>query len=347
MADMILVSGGTGLVGSHLLLALVKGGHKVRAIRRAGSQLDAVCRIFRWYEPKGKELFDQIEWVEGDVCDPVSLDSAFEGVNMVYHCAAVVSFRRSDADMIGTVNIQGTANIVNACLQHKVSKLCHVSSIAALGTSEDGRPVDERTPWNSGVKHSPYGLSKFAAEREVWRGIEEGLNAVIVNPSVILGPGEPEKAGCRLFAAIKKGLIFYPPGANGFVDVRDVVKIMMRLVEKDVFNERFLISGENLSFLELFRRMSAKLERKPPHIEVPAFALQIIWRLNVIISRMLRINPELTQETARNAYIRSAYDNQKVTERLSYEFLPIEDTIENLKGYCSAYNKSLHPECRD
>lgn len=344
---MILVTGGTGLVGSHLLVELLKKGEKVRAIKRKGSRLDSVCRIFKWYTGNGEDIFRKIDWVDADVCDPVSLDKAFEGVDTVYHCAAVVSFRRSDYGLIGSVNIQGTANIVNACLQYKVKRLCHVSSIAALGTAEDGRPVDERTPWNNGVKHSSYGLSKFAAEREVWRGIEEGLEAVIVNPSVVLGPGEPEKAGCRLFTAVKKGLFFYPPGANGFVDSRDVVRIMIRLMDEGPFNERFLVSAQNLSYLELFSTMAAQVNRKPPFIKVPVFALRVIWRINSVISRMLRVNPELTRETARNAYIHAAYDNRKVVEQLDYQFLSVEETMENLKGFCGAYNDYLHRECRE
>ena len=342
---MILVTGGTGLVGSHLMVALAKQGHQIRALRRPGSRLDAVCRVFRWESDEGDALFRRIEWVEGDVCDPSSLDQAMKGVELVYHCAAVVSFRKTDYELIGSVNIKGTANVVDACLLNGVKRLCHVSSIAALGNAEDGKPVDERTPWNAGVKHSPYGLSKFAAEREVWRGIEEGLEAVIVNPSVILGPSEPQKAGCRLFSAIKKGLPFYPPGANGFVDVRDVVSIMMRLVEEGAYNERFLINGENLSYYALFSRMSATLGQRPPYIPVPAFALKLIWRFNALLSWMLRVNPDLTRETARNAYIRAAYDNSKVINRLNYQFLTVEDTMENLIGFCGAYRTDLFRNC--
>ncbi|HRY98752.1 MAG TPA: NAD-dependent epimerase/dehydratase family protein [Bacteroidales bacterium] len=344
---MVLVTGGTGLVGSHLLIELLGRGKEVRAIRRPGSRLDNVCRIFRWYFPDRPEMFGRIQWVDGDVCDPSSLDEALKGIEEVYHCAAFVSFRRSDYPLIGSVNIRGTANVVDACLQHGVKRLCHVSSIAALGTSEDGRPVDERTPWNSGVRHSPYGLSKFAAEREVWRGIEEGLNAVIVNPSVILGPGEPHKASCRLFSAMEKGLSFYPPGANGFVDVRDVVRIMVILMEQGTSSQRFVVSGANSSYLEVFSTTARILGTRPPRFKVPAFGLKAIWRFNAVISFLLRINPELTRETAHNAYITAAYDNGKISELLKYSFYSLEDTLKNVRGFCTANREYLHLQCRD
>jgi nucleoside-diphosphate-sugar epimerase len=343
---MILVTGGTGLVGSHLLFELLGRGKEVRAIRRPGSRLDSVCRIFSYYAPDKPELFKRISWVDGDVCDPSSLDEAFVGVDEVYHCAAFVSFRHSDYDLIGTVNIKGTANVVDACLHHGVKRLCHVSSIAALGTSEDGSPVDERTPWNSGVRHSPYGLSKFAAEREVWRGIEEGLQAVIVNPSVILGPGEPHKASCRLFAAIEKGMAFYPPGANGFVDVRDVARVMASLMDNGIAGQRFLISGGNYPYREVFSTMAEILGTKPPRYKVPAIGLKAIWRFNAIISFILRINAELTRETARNAYITAAYDNTKIRNVLGYEFHSLEEILRNVRSFCTSNREYLHLQCR-
>ncbi|MBE0641730.1 MAG: NAD-dependent epimerase/dehydratase family protein, partial [Bacteroidales bacterium] len=343
---MILVTGGTGLVGSHLLFELLSRGKDVRAIRRHGSRLDSVCRIFQWYAPDQPELFSRIQWVDGDVCDPTSLDEAFEGVDEVYHCAAFVSFRRSDYDLIGSVNIRGTSNVVDACLYHGVKRLCHVSSIAALGTSEDGKPVDERTPWNSGVRHSPYGLSKFAAEREVWRGIEEGLEAVIVNPSVILGPGEPHKASCRLFAAIERGMAFYPPGANGFVDVRDVARTMVLLMEKGMSGQRYVISGGNHGYRDVFSAMAGILGTKAPRYKVPAIGLKVIWRFNAVISYLLRINAELTRETARNAYITAAYDNTKIRGILNFEFTSLEDTLLNVRGFCTANREYLYLQCR-
>src|ERR1035437_8011786 len=213
---MIFVTGGTGLLGAYLLLDLTRKGNKVRALRREDSSLRVVENIFRYNDNRAEVLLKQIEWVNGDICDIYSLEDALEGIEFVYHCAAIVSFDPKDRDKMMRVNIEGTANIVNASLLKGVKKLCHVSSIAALGRSEQAKVVTEETTWKSSKQNSNYAISKYGGEREVWRGTEEGLNAVIVNPFIIIGMEDPKKGSSKLIATVDGFFLFYSNGINGF-----------------------------------------------------------------------------------------------------------------------------------
>ncbi|MDO9615746.1 MAG: NAD-dependent epimerase/dehydratase family protein, partial [Bacteroidota bacterium] len=186
---MILVTGGTGLVGAHLLYELTNSGLRVKALRRQQSNTDWVKKIFSYYTDQVETLFSQIEWVEGDILDYFSLEEALKGITSIYHCAAIVSFHGDDNDMMLNNNVKGTGNLIDAAIHNGVSKFCHVSSIAALGKTQDGSQITEDTYWTPSKRKTGYSLSKFFSEMEVWRGIEEGLEAVIVNPSIIIGPG--------------------------------------------------------------------------------------------------------------------------------------------------------------
>ena len=187
---MIVVTGGTGLVGAHLLYDLCKKHEHVRALKRQNSDLKQVKKTFFYYSHDAENLFQKIEWVNADVTDYFSLEDAFKDAKQVYHVAAMVSFHEKDNRKMMEINVKGTANVVNAALHHKIEKLCYVSSIAALGRPDANELATEETPWKDSDKSTAYSISKYKAELEVWRGIEEGLNAVIVNPSVILGPAK-------------------------------------------------------------------------------------------------------------------------------------------------------------
>ena len=223
---MILVTGGTGLLGSHLLLELARSGKNVRALKRKSSNISQVRKVFLYYVQNADELLQNIEWFEGDLLDFGSIEDSLEGVKEIYHAGAVVSFYPSDHKSMLKVNIEGTANLVNLALEKAISKFCYVSSVSTLGRADNLGLTDEETYWKASNKNSQYAISKYGAEREVWRGIEEGLNAVIVNPSVILGPGDWKSGSPAFFSRIGKGLKFYTSGINGFVDVRDVSKAM-------------------------------------------------------------------------------------------------------------------------
>ena len=219
---MILVTGGTGLVGAHLLYDLTSSGKKVRAIKRTSSDISVVKKVFSYYSADSENLLKNIEWVNAELSDVYSLLDAMEGVQEIYHCAAMVSFEKKKEEEMMKINIEGTANMVNAALAKSVSKFCHVSSIAALGRDEKGGFISEETFWKSSPDNSNYSISKYGAEREVWRAAEEGLNVVIVNPSLIIGGGNWTQSSSNMFSKGYKGIKYYSSGENGFIDVRDV-----------------------------------------------------------------------------------------------------------------------------
>ena len=444
---MILVTGGTGLVGSHLLYHLLIRGERVRAVHRPGTSPDQVRKVFGYYEhpfgeenasgvnsrslknhslgisnPSGEEnrassnlrqssaapgrssdnpaepkdeitedetgksgpgnteisshvgqagqsgqahesgknlsgissgkpgsrapgvtaastrssdglaltpdeLFNQIEWFPADMLDPWSMNEAMEGIEKVYHCAANVSFDPSERRDTIHNNIEITATIVNLCLSHNVKKLCHVSSVAALGTRYDGQPVTEDDLWKPSKRRHAYSIGKFHSEMEVWRGISEGLNAVIVNPSVILGPGNWKRGSAGFFTRIKKGLKYYTEGMTGFVDVRDVCRCMIGLMESDISEERFIINGEDIYYRDLFNMIADALGAPRPDIHATKTLAEMGWRLEWLRSKLTLSKPLLTRDTARSGRGVSRYSSNKIKEVLGHQFIPIKDTV--------------------
>ena len=325
---MNLVTGGTGLVGSYLLFDLTSRGEKVRALIRSGKDPSSVRRLFQSLDAHS-EQYSLIEWAEGDITDPYSLLTALENVEMVYHCAAMISFEPRIRKEMMHVNIEGTANVVNACLQKKVRKLCHVSSIASLGRPEQGGVIDEHARWKTSRRNSGYAVSKYGSEREVWRGIEEGLNAVIVNPSVILGVSDEQKATSWLFHSIDKMVPFYTEGVNGYVDVRDVAKAMILLMDSQVSGERFILNSENLSLYKLLSLAAEMLKKRPPFIPLGRPLLSIAWRLEWIRSRFTGNAPVITRENVRSAQAKSYYSAEKFIRQFDYKFLPVRNSLED------------------
>jgi len=332
---MILVTGGTGLVGSHLLFDLLSKGKKVRALKRKSSNIELVRNTFSYYTENANRLFDKIEWFDGDMLDPFSLEDALKGVVDVYHCAALVSFKKDDHKSIQDINIEGTSNLVNECLNAKIRKFCMVSSIAALGSPEEGETtVTEKTPWSPEEKRSDYSTSKFKSELEVWRGIEEGLNAVIVNPSIILGPGQWNKGSSLFFSTVAKGLKYYTKGITGYVDVRDVSRVMVELMENDIVNERFILNGDNCSFEFIFKTIAKHLGIEGPTKYASKKMTSIAWRLIYLKKIFLFKQSGFTKENAQSSHNIKYYSNLKIKEALGFEFIPIEKSIEDtLKHY--------------
>ena len=331
---MILVTGGTGLVGTRLLFDLTSNGKKVRAIKRKSSSHAMLKMIFQALSNRAVELLNRIEWVDGDVQDYVSLEAAMRDVEYVYHCAAVVSFDPKDKSMMMQTNVEGTANVVNAAIAHGVKKLCFVSSVAALGRAEENTLIDEKADWIDSKENSAYAVSKYAAEREVWRGVAEGLNAVIVNPSIIIGPGDPHKSSAKLLTTAMKGNRFYTLGMNAFVDVRDVSRIMMLLVESDIVNERFIVNEGNHTYRYILNAMAEGFGKKPPTLNVKPWMFEIIWRLDKVRSLVTGTSPLITRETARTSSKRYLYSNDKIRRVLNFQFIPITESIsENCKWF--------------
>jgi dihydroflavonol-4-reductase len=326
---MILVTGGTGLVGSHLLYELSSSGRKVRALKRKGSSLNNLEKTFGYYAADPKALLNNIEWVEGDMMDYFSLSDSMIGVEEVFHCAATISFSPKDATLMLKQNTEGTANVVNCCIEHSVKKACFVSSVAALGQTGTDEEITEETFWKNSPENSVYSISKYASEREVWRGIEEGLNAVIVNPAIILGPGNWTAGSSNMFSSAFKGMKYYSNGVSGFVDVRDVVKTMVQLMDKGIFKERFIVSSESVSYRTFFNYMHDCFGRPKPSAYANKFLSELVWRVEKIRSSILHTNPLITKETVRSAHQINRFSNKKVAKALSYRFIPIKKSVED------------------
>jgi dihydroflavonol-4-reductase len=328
---MIFVTGGTGMVGAHLLYDLTSRGEKVRALKRRGSNIKKVEKIFGCYLSEYQLLLKNIEWVEGDMLDKESLRRHLTGVDQIYHAAAMISFDPRDRDTMICNNCEGTANIVDLALALNIPRFCHVSSISALGFPPEGVDVSEDHPWQNNNGHSSYAESKYLSEMEVWRAILQGLNAVIVNPSVIIGPGDWKSGGSVLFSTVWKGLKFYTGGITGFVDVRDVTASMRRLMEekgwKAVKNHRYILNAENLPFREFFNQVADHLHLKRPKYLAGQKFLALAWRFCSLKRFVTGIPPAITRETARSAHQMIYYDGSKICRTIGFEYTPIADSI--------------------
>lgn len=322
---MILVTGATGLVGSRLLFDLTGSGRQVRAIRRNGGNMATVNNIFSINNKT--DLLKNIEWVEADVTDPNALLEAMKDIKQVYHCAAYVSFAQKDYHRMMQINVQGTANMVNMALEAGIDKFCHVSSVAAIGRSEDESNLTETHLWKASKYNSNYAISKYEAECEVWRGTEEGLNAVIVNPSMILGYGDLTRSSGELFGGVLKGLKFYSEGVNGYVDVRDVTKSMMQLMESTITNQRYIISSENISYKDIFFQMADAFHKPRPTIKVNKWMSEAAWRAGALISTITGKKPLVTRETAMSSQCQWFYSNEKIKKAIGIEFILISQSI--------------------
>ena len=321
------VTGATGLVGTRLVYDLLRKGYRVKALKRPQSNISQVRQTFAFYTDtkEANLLFQNIEWVDGELLDFESISEAIDGCTQAYHAAAVVSFSRADRDEMMHINVGGTANIVNVCIEKKIP-LCHVSSIAALGrSSEPDGVITENDHWQTDRGRSAYSCSKYKAEMEVWRGIAEGLQAVIVNPAVILGAGDWTKGSLKFFSQTHKGLRFHTPGVTGYVDVRDVNRCMIQLMEEQRFRERFILSAGNLSYRDLFTQISNCLGVKPPDIAAKPWMLNIAWRIAMIMSAITGKKPFMTKETAKSAFQQLRYSSEKI----QYNFIPLNKCIED------------------
>lgn len=315
--SLILVTGGTGFVGSYLLRLLVKSGYRVRALRRANSPLDLVS-----------EVAEQVEWVDADVTDLGALEDAFQGVTHVCHCAAMVSFHPRDLRRMMQVNVEGTANIVNLSLAHGIKRLIHVSSIASLGRTRERTHLDENSKWIGGKGNSNYAISKFLSEQEVWRGQAEGLTTAIVNPAIILGSGFWDVGSGRFFKQVYQGLKFWPVGRSGFVDVRDVAQFMLLLLESDISGERYILNTRDTAYREFFQLVASALGVKPPSIKVTPLLAEIAWRVEWLKEKILRMDPVVTRESARSSVAGYYYSNAKSLTMPGFFYRPLEQTIQ-------------------
>jgi len=327
---MILVTGGTGLVGSHLLFDLVKANSNVRAIYRNKEKLELVKKVFSYYSEESHLLFNKIDWVKADLLDVPTLSEVFNDITHVYHCAAFISFDPKDYHVLRQINIEGTANIVNLSISNKITKLCYVSSISTLGNKDDDSLIDEESYWNPEEDNSVYGITKYGAEIEVWRGTQEGLDAVIVNPGLILGAGFWNSGSGLLFKEVYKGLPYYVTGTSGYVDVKDVVKSMILLMNSDITNNRFVLVSENLSFKQFTEFASRYLGVKAPKKTATPLMLKIGWRFDWLKSSITGKPRRLTKQRAATALTITNYSNKKTKDVLNFSFIRIESSIKSI-----------------
>lgn len=329
---MDLVTGGTGIVGAHVIDVLLAQGRPVRALLRKGSDNGIVRRILQFYHPDGDERFGRIQWVEGDLFDLDMLREAMEGVEHVYHCAALVSFDPRDFRQLQEVNVRGTAHVVDAAMETGVERLCHVSSTAAIGTPATGQPADETLPFVQDKRSSGYAISKAQAELEVHRGIAEGLEAVMVNPCVVFGPGMPGRSSMTMIERVRKGTRFFPEGSNAVVDARDVATAMTRLITEGTTGERYLLIGENLSYRKLFTLIAQSAGKPAPSIQLPKWTLEAGWRAEALRT-VFGGRPLITRNTARSGSRQRSYDGSKARHTLGMQFRTAEEAVTNVARF--------------
>lgn len=324
---MVLVTGGTGLVGSHLLFSLVRAGKKVKAIYRNEDRILLTKKAFQYYSEEAEVLFSTIDWVQCDINDIPALEIAFGNITHVYHCAALISFDPNDAKDLYKVNVVGTLNIVNLCIANGIKKLCHVSSIATIGNTTNGSLENETTEFNEALANV-YALSKHQAEMEVWRASQEGVEIVIINPGVILGPGFWNNGSGQIFQKISKGLRFYLPGSTGFVTVKDVVNAMVNLMNSNVVNKNYILVSKNLSYKEAFSKIAIALNKKTPKARLKKWMLATLWRLDFLKSMMTGSKRVLSKKMVQSFGLATTYSNKKIKEDLKFEFEDLDASIQ-------------------
>jgi dihydroflavonol-4-reductase len=325
----VLVTGGTGFLGSYIIKALVEKNHAVRAIRRSSK--------LPFFIPS--EILDKVEWVGGDVFDIQSLSDAMNGIDAVIHSAAVVSFHNKDRERMDAVNVTGTANVVNVALENKIRRFIHISSVAALGRTRQAEIVNETRKWEDNTNNTHYAISKHRAELEVWRGFGEGLEGVIINPSTILGFGDWEKSSCAIFKNGYKAFPWYTEGVNGFVGVEDVARAAVLLLDSTENEKRFIVSAENWTFKNLFDTIAMGFGKKGPQKKASPLLGSIVWRLEKIRSIFADGKPLLTRESARIAHSKTGFNNALILSALpGFAFTPLEDVIRNS---CEKYKRAL------
>ncbi|MFP5041511.1 NAD-dependent epimerase/dehydratase family protein [Parasediminibacterium sp. JCM 36343] len=313
---MVLVTGASGLVGSHLISYLLLQGKKVRALHRGEPPVLA---------------HPNLEWFRGDILDVIDLEEAMQGIAQVYHCAATVSFSPKEKKQLFQVNVDGTANVVNACLNTGIEKLLYISSVAALGRFGEKELINETMSWTEAKGNSLYGKTKYLAEMEVWRGIGEGLDAVIINPTIILGAGDWDKGSSAIFKSAYNQFPWFTDGSTGFVDVQDLAKAMVLLMDSNITAQRFIINGANMPYKDLFSSIATFFGKKPPHKTVTKTMVAIVWRLEAVKAAFTGKKPLLTKETAHTAQAKVKFDNSKLLAYLpGFAYTPIQATLERV-----------------
>lgn len=312
----ILITGANGLVGSFLCRKYLQEGHEISILTRPTSDMSFLS-----------DIEGEVKIHQGDVLDVMSLEKAMEGIESVIHSAALVSLHKRDKGKMFKINIEGTRNIVNTALKLGIKELIHISSVAALGRIKGASKIDETANWTTSELNSAYAESKYLSELEVWRGMEEGLKIIIVNPSVVLGIGSWEKSSGQVFKYVNDGNLFYTTGMVNYVDVRDIADAVFLLHKNQIFGERFILNAGSTSYKELFYEIARGLGKKPPAIKVGSGMLKLAMVFEKIKSIITGKPPLITQETITLSEMDFFFDNQKIIENTGIEFRNLQDTV--------------------
>ena len=325
----VLVTGGTGFIGAYIIQELITKGYSVKALHRRNN--------FPFYI--SKETLSKVEWIQGDILDVVTLENAMDNVDAIIHSAAIVSFDKKLREQMYRINVEGTANVVNLALEKNIKRLIHISSVAAIGRTAKGQTVDEEKKWVTSSLNTHYAISKQKSEMEVWRAMAEGLSAVIVNPSTVLGFGNWNSSSTAIFKNIYHGFSWYSEGENGFVDVKDVAEVSVALIDSEITGQRFILNGDNWPFRKLFNSIADQFKKPQPHRLATPFLGEIAWRLEHLKSYFSGHRPLLTKESAKVAHSRTNFDNSKILKALpGFNFTPLQQTIEIA---CGQYEQAI------
>jgi dihydroflavonol-4-reductase len=330
LSTKVFITGGTGFLGAYIIQELVEKGYSVRALQRKNNQPSFIP----------KHILSKVEWVTGDILDVMSLADAMEGIDTVIHSAAKVSFLPKEKTQLYKINIEGTANVVNIALEKNIRRFVHVSSVAAIGRTAKEELVSEEKKWQQSKMNTYYAISKHYAELEVWRGMGEGLDVVVVNPTTILGYGDWNESSCAIFKSAFNEFPWYSTGINGFVSVEDVARATVLLMESNVSGERFIINGDNWSFQQLFNTIADGLQKKRPHRLATPMLGSMAWRVEKLKALISGKKPLLTRQSALVAQSKTRFDNSKVLQRLpGFSFTPLAQAIQKS---CEKYRSCPH-----
>lgn len=330
---MIFVSGATGLVGSHLLFELCQTKTKIRATFRDKSRMENVKHVFRYYSDDADMLFEKIEWIPLNLFELEDVIKATKDCSQIYHCAAIVSFNPANKKETIRLNELMTKNIIEAALFHSIFDFCHISSIATLGRMPNNGYIDETVKYDKSDSHSAYSIGKFKAEVLVLEAQKRGLKPLIVKPSVIIGPGWWKEGSGKFYSVINSGLPFYTNGQTGFVDVRDVAKAMVLLMDSNIRNTDFLISAQNMSYQDFFTKIARSLHKEPPKIKISAFVSMIVWPFAEFFAAIAGKEPVMNRYTARTSQSKYQFSGEKLTNTIDFNYRNMDLSISEFGNF--------------
>lgn len=330
---MIFVSGATGLVGSHLLFELCQTKTKIRATYRDKSRMENVKHVFRYYSDDADMFFEKIEWIPLNLFELEDVIKATKDCSQIYHCAAIVSFNPAKKEETIRLNEQMTKNMIEAALFHSIFDFCHISSIATLGRIPNNGYIDETSKYDKSESHSAYSIGKHKAELLVLDAQNRGLKPLIVKPSVIIGPGWWKEGSGKFYSVINSGLPFYTHGRTGFVDVRDVAKAMVMLMDANIRNTNFLISAQNMSYQDLFTKIALSIQKKPPRIKISAFVSKIVWPFAEFFAAITRKEPVMNRYTAKSSQSKNEFSGEKLTKTIDFKYRNMDLSISEFGNF--------------